>query len=76
MNIQRLHLADLNLVQCHRSINYIAEMMKTKYGMPWLKVNFIGIKATSESLRLMAKCFSDPELAQKTEEVIAAKPPG
>ena len=34
--------ADLNLVMCHRSINYMAEMMETKYGIPWIKVNFIG----------------------------------
>ena len=46
LDIRNLHMADLNLVQCHRSINYIAEMMQTKYGMPWLKVNFIGIDAT------------------------------
>jgi nitrogenase molybdenum-iron protein alpha chain len=43
--IQNLHLADLNLVQCHRSINYIAEMMETKYGTPWIKVNFIGVES-------------------------------
>jgi nitrogenase molybdenum-iron protein alpha chain len=70
-NIKRLHLADLNLVQCHRSINYIAEMMETKYGIPWLKANFIGIEATNESLRNLARCFSDPELEKQTEIVIA-----
>jgi nitrogenase molybdenum-iron protein alpha chain len=35
-------VADLNLVMCHRSINYMADMMETKYGIPWFKVNFIG----------------------------------
>lgn len=71
VKIKTLHLADLNLVQCHRSINYIAEMMETKYGTPWLKVNFIGVQATVDSLRDLAKCFDDPALAQRTEEVIA-----
>jgi nitrogenase molybdenum-iron protein alpha chain len=71
LDIKNLHLVDLNLVQCHRSINYIAEMMETKYGTPWLKVNFIGIEATSHSLRQMAKCFNDPELEHQTEVVIA-----
>lgn len=61
----------INLVQCHRSINYIAEMMETKYGTPWLKVNFIGVEATKKSLREMALCFGDEELIKKTEEVIA-----
>ncbi len=71
LDIKNLHLADLNLVQCHRSINYIAEMMETKYGIPWLKVNFIGIGATNESLRQLARCFHDSELEERTEVVIA-----
>jgi nitrogenase molybdenum-iron protein alpha chain len=68
--MKNAHLADLNLVMCHRSINYVAEMMKTKYGTDWLKVNFIGIGATCKSLRDIAKYFNDPELIQRTEEVI------
>jgi nitrogenase molybdenum-iron protein alpha chain len=71
LDIKNLHLADLNLVQCHRSINYIAEMMEVKYGIPWLKVNFIGTGSTNQSLRQIAECFSDPELEKKTELVIA-----
>lgn len=71
VEIKSAHVADLNVVQCHRSINYVAEMMKEQYGTPWLKVNFIGVKGTIESLRNMAKFFDDPELTEKTEEVIA-----
>ncbi|MFA5294969.1 MAG: nitrogenase component I subunit alpha [Methanoregulaceae archaeon] len=70
LDIRNLHLADLNLVQCHRSINYIAEMMKTKYGTPWLKVNFIGIDSTCQSLRETAQVFGYEDLVQKTEVVI------
>jgi nitrogenase molybdenum-iron protein alpha chain len=55
---------------CHRSINYVAEMMKAKYGIDWLKVNFIGVGATIQSLRDIAKYFDDPELLKRTEEVI------
>jgi len=71
LNIRKLHQANLNLVQCHRSINYIAEMMETKYGIPWLKVNFIGIEAVRRSLRELAICFGDEDLIRRTEEVIA-----
>jgi nitrogenase molybdenum-iron protein alpha chain len=46
-------------------------MLETKYGTPWLKVNFIGIRSTIESLRNMALYFGDPELIKRTEEVIA-----
>ena len=70
-HMKNAHLADLNLVMCHRSINYIAEMMKTKYGTDWLKINFIGVGATIQSLRDMAKYFDDAELTARTEEVIA-----
>ncbi|WP_238882979.1 nitrogenase molybdenum-iron protein alpha chain [Clostridium sp. YIM B02551] len=69
--LRNAHVADLNVVQCHRSINYIGEMLKTKYGTSWIKVNFIGVKSTIKSLRDMAKFFGDPELIQRTEEVIA-----
>ena len=64
------HGADLNLVMCHRSINYIADMMEIKYGMPWIKVNFIGADATAKSLRKMAEYFGDAELMEKTEALI------
>ncbi|MCX7920559.1 MAG: nitrogenase molybdenum-iron protein alpha chain [Clostridia bacterium] len=69
--LKNAHMAQLNVVQCHRSINYIGEMMQTKYGTDWIKVNFIGIKSTMKSLRDMAVYFDDPDLMARTEEVIA-----
>lgn len=68
--LKNAHKADLNLVQCHRSINYIAGMIETKYGTPWMKVNFIGVDGTIEALRNIAKYFGDAALTAKTEEVI------
>ena len=64
------HTADLNLIMCHRSINYVAEMMEKKFGVPWIKVNFIGAQATAKSLRKIAGYFESPELAEKVEAVI------
>lgn len=64
------HTADLNMVMCHRSINYIAEMMEKKYGIPWMKVNFIGAEATAKSLRKLAAYFEDEELMAKAEHII------
>jgi len=69
------HTADLNLIMCHRSINYVAEMMETKFGIPWIKVNFIGGEATAKSLRKVARYFDDPELTARVEEVIAKEMP-
>ena len=65
------HTADLNLVMCHRSINYVAEMMEKRFGIPWMKVNFIGADASAKSLRRIAEYFEDAELKARVEEVIA-----
>lgn len=70
-DIRKAHTADLNLVQCHRSINYIAEMMNIQYGTAWMKADFIGVDCTVQTLRDMATFFDDPELTARTEEVIA-----
>lgn len=67
--------ADLSAVMCHRSINYVADMLETKYGIPWIKVNFIGAEATAKSLRKIAEYFQDDELSAKVEEVIAEEMP-
>lgn len=67
--------ADLSCVMCHRSINYVADMLETKYGIPWIKVNFIGAEATAKSLRKIAAYFGDAELTAKVEEVIAEEMP-
>lgn len=69
--LQNAHQATLNVVQCHRSINYIGEMMNTKYGQDWIKVNFIGVQSTIQSLRDMAQYFGDQDLIDRTEYVIA-----
>ena len=72
---ERSHTADLNLVMCHRSINYMAEMLETKYGIPWMKVNFIGAESTAKALRKVGEYFEDEGLKAKIEEVIAAEMP-
>jgi nitrogenase molybdenum-iron protein alpha chain len=69
------HQADLNAVMCHRSINYVADMLETKFGIPWIKVNFIGAHATAKSLRKIAAYFEDQELIDKVEAVIAEELP-
>jgi nitrogenase molybdenum-iron protein alpha chain len=69
------HTADLNTIMCHRSINYVADMMETKYGIPWIKVNFIGSGATAKSLRKIAQYFEDAQLIERVERVISKEMP-
>ncbi len=74
-SFEHAHTADLNLVMCHRSINYAAEMMEKKFGIPWIKVNFIGAESTAKSLRKIGVYFEDAELQKRIEEVIAEEMP-
>ncbi|MBN1615956.1 MAG: nitrogenase component I subunit alpha [Spirochaetales bacterium] len=67
------HTVDLNTVMCHRSINYLAEMMEKKFGIPWFKINFIGAAATAKSLKKIAEFFADEGLMKQTEAVIASE---
>ncbi|NBC84333.1 MAG: nitrogenase molybdenum-iron protein alpha chain [Bacteroidetes bacterium] len=72
-DFENSHTVDLNMVMCHRSINYIAEMMEKKYGIPWIKVNFIGAEATAKSLRKIAEYFEDDQLKSKVEKIIKSE---
>jgi len=67
--------ADLSCVMCHRSINYVADMLETKYGIPWIKVNFIGAEATAKSLRKIAQYFGEQALIDLVEKVITEEMP-
>jgi nitrogenase molybdenum-iron protein alpha chain len=71
--VAKAHTVQLNTVMCHRSINYMAEMMEKKYGIPWFKVNFIGAEQTAKSLRKIAAYFEDQRLIDRVEAVIAAE---
>lgn len=68
--IAKAHQAKLSILMCHRSINYTNRMMEQKFGVPWLKVNYIGIDGTIKSLRNMAKFFNNDDITEKTEQVI------
>ncbi|MBN4068357.1 nitrogenase molybdenum-iron protein alpha chain [Desulfotalea psychrophila] len=69
------HHADLNTVMCHRSVNYVGDMMEIKFGIPWIKVNFIGAKSTAKSLRKIAAYFEDQGLIDRVEAVIKEEMP-
>ncbi|ABB24388.1 nitrogenase molybdenum-iron protein alpha chain [Pelodictyon luteolum] len=73
--LENAHMADLNVIMCHRSINYMGEMMETKYGIPWMKINFVGAESSAKSLRRIAQYFGDEGLKAKVEEVIAEELP-
>jgi nitrogenase molybdenum-iron protein alpha chain len=74
--VAKAHTVHLNTVMCHRSINYIAEMMEKKFGIPWIKVNFIGAEAIAKSLRKIARYFDNEMLTERVEAVLAQEMAG
>jgi nitrogenase molybdenum-cofactor synthesis protein NifE len=55
--IRRSHGADLNVVQCSGSMTALAEAMREKYGIPYIRVSFFGIEDTAEALYAVARAF-------------------
>ncbi|WP_026486049.1 nitrogenase iron-molybdenum cofactor biosynthesis protein NifE [Caldanaerobius polysaccharolyticus] len=61
--------ASLNIVQCTGSMVYLAQRMKELYGIPFIKVSFLGIEDTSESLRAIARIWGGDAI-EKAEALI------
>jgi len=69
-DISRAHYADLNIVQCQKSSNYLARQMEEKYNIPYLKVNFFGIEGSVQSLKDISEFFKDPEIIKNADKLI------
>ncbi|MBI5519979.1 MAG: nitrogenase iron-molybdenum cofactor biosynthesis protein NifE [Desulfovibrio sp.] len=64
-DLRRAHGASLNLVQCSGATQDLAKMMRDDYGIPFVRVSWIGIEDVAESLYDVAEHFelTRPELA-------------
>lgn len=65
------HRAKASMVVCSRALASLADDLQQEYGVPWFEGSFYGVRATSDALRGFAKVLGDPELAERTEAVIA-----
>jgi nitrogenase molybdenum-cofactor synthesis protein NifE len=65
------HRAKANMVVCSRALLSLAADLQAQYGTPWFEGSFYGVRATSEALRGFAKILGDPELAERTEVLVA-----
>ena len=70
--IRKAHRASLNVVQCSGSLTYLAEDMKEKYGIPYIRVSYFGIEDVSKSLYDVAGFFGEkePEIMKKTSDLV------
>ena len=72
--LERAPKAELNLIHCYRSMNYISRHMEEKYGTPWFEFNLFGPSRIEASLRAIAEFFDD-KIKEGAERVIAKYKP-
>jgi nitrogenase molybdenum-iron protein alpha chain len=69
-NLIKMPDVKLNIVHCQRSAEYIADMVKDGYDIPFVRASFFGIEQTSMALRKAAAHFG---LEDAAEEIIATE---
>ena len=69
--VQTLHRAEASMVVCSKAMLHVARKLEEDYGVPWFEGSFYGVADTSRALRDFARRLGDPDLAARTEAVIA-----
>ena len=68
--IKEAPTANLNIVQCAGSMHYLANMMKEKFGIPYMNISFLGLQDIKASLINIAEFTQDEEVIQKAKDLI------
>jgi len=69
-DLRCLHKAQLNVLECARSAEYICDELRVRYGIPRMDIDGFGFEATSDSLMKIAHFFG---LEEKAQEIIDAE---
>ena len=69
--VQTMHRADVNMMVCSKAMINVARKLQEQYGTPWFEGSFYGISDTSKALRDFAQAIGDPDLTERTEQLIA-----
>jgi nitrogenase molybdenum-cofactor synthesis protein NifE len=65
------HRAKLNVMICSKALLNMARQMEENYGIPYLEESFYGVDDMNRCLRNIAAKLGDPNLQERTEELIA-----
>jgi nitrogenase molybdenum-cofactor synthesis protein NifE len=69
--IRKLHGAALNVVQCSGAMTFLAEMLKEKYGIPYIRVSYFGIDDMAKALYDVADHFeNDPGIKERARKLV------
>lgn len=67
-DLRAMHRADLNVLECARSAEYICNELRVRYGIPRLDIDGFGFETMAGALRKVAMFFG---LEDQAEEIIA-----
>ncbi len=70
-DIRTAHRARLNVLVCAKSLISLTRKMEERYGIPSISVSFYGKRDTSASILAIAEALGDPELIERTQQLIA-----
>lgn len=65
--------AKLNIVQCAGSMEYLGKKMEELYDIPYIRVSFLGVADTENSLLQIASLLGDEAVMIKAEKFIAVE---
>jgi nitrogenase molybdenum-cofactor synthesis protein NifE len=69
--IRKSHGAALNVVQCSGAMTFLAEMMKAKYGIPYIRASYFGIEDMAKALYDVADHFGDwPQIKERAQQLV------
>ncbi|MFC5301596.1 nitrogenase iron-molybdenum cofactor biosynthesis protein NifE [Azospira restricta] len=69
--VQTMHRAEATMVVCAKALLNVARKLQEGYGIPWFEGSFYGVADMSAALRGFAALIGDPDLAARTELVVA-----
>jgi len=69
--VQTMHRAEVNMMVCSKAMINVARKLQEAYGTPWFEGSFYGVRDVSQALRDFARLIDDPDLASRTDALIA-----
>ncbi|CDM70237.1 Nitrogenase iron-molybdenum cofactor biosynthesis protein NifE [Clostridium bornimense] len=69
-SLKKASSARFNIVQCAGSMVYLAKMMEEDFNIPYMKISFVGLEDTKNSLLRIAGLFCDEKIIEKTKTFI------
>lgn len=69
--VQAMHRAEASMVVCAKALLNVARKLESTHGVPFFEGSFYGVTDTSHAFREFARLTGDPDLAARTEAMIA-----